>query len=103
MLHPRALQSFATSTTGTRLNLNDRYSKPEGVGTKRWEVLRRDIKARAKVNRKARNLNASTWKAGDEQVNKVQSVWDKINDVEVDTDGTVISNYILKEKWTENS
>jgi len=72
--------------------------KPVGISKKRWDKLKGEIMARRLSNRKARDLTATSWDPSAQQVNKVQSIWDRISDIEIEENGKVSSNYILMEK-----
>ena len=75
--------------------------KPEGIGQKRWETLKKEIVSRKNEKKRAElayNTRRRTLK--EEQstgLNRVQSMWDKISDVDMMGD-CVVSNYILEKK-----
>ena len=95
LLHqPWSVQAFSFGSGDNPL-----YTKPAGIGHKRWDQLKRKIKARRTRNQKSRSAGSDGgW---DESVgdglNKVQSIWDKLEDVTKGADGKVTHNYIMME------
>ena len=87
-------------------NKNIMQQKPDGIGMSRWNQIKKELVGRAieqqrttsAIKRHQRELEEKL----SNQLNKVQSIWDKIDDVEVQKDGKVVSNYIMEKKKGES-
>jgi len=74
--------------------------KPDGIGRDKWNVLSKELRDRQWYRHKT-EISLRKHEQGvktrlSTEINRVQSIWDKIADVNELADGTVSSNYILQ-------
>lgn len=79
--------------------------RPEGISKQKWAALRKELNDRHFYRRKAMEASSRRERgiraqlAG--EMNRVQSIWDKIADINKLEGGEVSSNYIVQRESTD--
>ena len=79
--------------------------RPEGISKQKWAALRKELNDRHYYRRKAMEASSRRERgiraqlAG--EMNRVQSIWDKIADINKLEGGEVSSNYIVQRESTD--